>query len=85
MLKITLPAEVDFYADCVEHPNVLKVVALSGGYSLKERNERPCRNHGVIASLSWALLDALLLQQSDEEYSALLDATVQRICDESNT
>jgi fructose-bisphosphate aldolase class I len=85
MLKITLPEEDDFYADCVKHPNVLKVVALSGGYSRKEGNERLRRNHGVIASFPRALLDGLLLQQSDEEYNAVLDATVQSIYDASNT
>lgn len=85
MLKITLPEEDDFYADCVKHPNVLKVVALSGGYSLKEGNDRLRRNHGVIASFSRALLDGLLLQQSDEEYNAVLDATIQSIYEASNT
>jgi fructose-bisphosphate aldolase class I len=85
MLKITLPEEDDFYADCVKHPNVLKVVALSGGYSLKEGNDRLRRNHGVIASFSRALLDGLLLQQSDEEYNAVLDATIQSIYETSNT
>lgn len=85
MLKITLPEEDDFYADCVKHPNVLKVVALSGGYSLKEGNDRLRRNHGVIASFSRALLDGLLLQQSDKEYNAVLDATIQSIYEASNT
>jgi fructose-bisphosphate aldolase, class I len=85
MLKITLPEEDDFYADCVKHPNVLKVIALSGGYSLKEGNDRLRRNHGVIASFSRALLDGLLLQQSDEEYNAVLDATIQSIYEASNT
>jgi fructose-bisphosphate aldolase, class I len=85
MLKITLPEEDDFYADCVKHPNVLKVIALSGGYSLKEGNDRLRRNHGVIASFSRALLDGLLLQQSDDEYNAVLDATIQSIYAASNT
>jgi fructose-bisphosphate aldolase class I len=85
MLKITLPEEDDFYADCISHPNVLKVVALSGGYSLKEGNERLRRNHGVVASFSRALLDGLTLQQSDEEYNAVLDATIQSIYEASNT
>ena len=57
MLKLTLPEEADLYLDFVKHPNVLKVVALSGGYSLKEGNERLRHNHGVIASFSRALLD----------------------------
>jgi fructose-bisphosphate aldolase class I len=85
MLKITLPEEANFYADCVNHPNVLKVVALSGGYSLKEGDERLRHNHGVIASFSRALLDGLTIQQSDEEYNAVLDAAVQSIYEASNT
>jgi fructose-bisphosphate aldolase, class I len=85
MLKITLPEEEGFYADCVSHPNVLKVVALSGGYSLKEGNDRLRRNHGVVASFSRALLGGLSLQQSDAEYNAVLDATIQSIYEASNT
>ena len=85
MLKITLPEEDNLYADCIKHPNVLKVVALSGGYPLKEGNERLRRNHGVIASFSRALLDGLLLQQSDEEYNAELDSTIQSIYEASIT
>jgi fructose-bisphosphate aldolase class I len=85
MLKVTLPEEDNFYADCIKHPNVLKVVALSGGYSPKEANERLRRNHGLIASFSRALLDGLLLQQSDEEYDAVLDAAIQSIYEASNT
>jgi len=85
MLKVTLPEEADLYLDCVKHPNVLKVVALSGGYSLKEGNERLRRNHGVIASLSRALVEGLSFQQSDAEYNAVLDATIQSIYEASNT
>jgi fructose-bisphosphate aldolase, class I len=85
MLKITLPEEADLYQDCVKHPNVLKVVALSGGYSLKEGNERLRRNHGVIASFSRALLDGLTIQQSADEFDAELDATMQSIFEASNT
>jgi fructose-bisphosphate aldolase, class I len=85
MLKITLPEEDDFYADCVRHPNVLRVVALSGGYSLEEGNDRLRRNHGVVASFSRALLGGLSLQQSDAEYNAVLDATIQSIYEASNT
>jgi fructose-bisphosphate aldolase, class I len=85
MLKITLPEEDNLYADCIKHPNVLKVVALSGGYPLKEGNERLRRNHGVIASFSRALLDGLLLQQSSEEYNAELDSTIQSIYEASIT
>jgi fructose-bisphosphate aldolase class I len=85
MLKITLPEEPDLYADCVKHPNVLKVVALSGGYSLKEGNERLRKNHGVVASFSRALVEGLSLQQPDAEYNAVLDATIQSIYEASNT
>jgi fructose-bisphosphate aldolase class I len=85
MLKITLPEEDDFYADCVRHPNALRVVALSGGYSLKEGNDRLRRNHGVVASFSRALLEGLSLQQSDAEYNAVLDAAIQSIYEASNT
>jgi len=85
MLKITLPEQDDFYADCVRHPNVLKVVALSGGYSLKVGNDRLRRNHGVVASFSRALVEGLSVGQSDAEYNAVLDATIQSIFEASNT
>jgi fructose-bisphosphate aldolase, class I len=85
MLKLTLPEEADLYLDCVKHPNVLKVVALSGGYSLKEGNERLRHNHGVIASFSRALLDGLTIQQSPEQFDAVLDTTIQSIYEASNT
>jgi fructose-bisphosphate aldolase class I len=85
MLKITLPEQDDFYADCVRHPNVLRVAALSGGYSLKEGNDRLRRNHGLVASFSRALVEGLSVQQSDAEYNAVLDATIQSIFEASNT
>jgi fructose-bisphosphate aldolase, class I len=85
MIKITLPEEDDLYADCIKHPNVLKVVALSGGYSLKEGNERLRRNHGVVASFSRALVEGLSIQQSDADYNVVLDATIQSIYEASNT
>jgi fructose-bisphosphate aldolase class I len=85
MIKITLPEQADFYADCVTHPKVLRVVALSGGYSLKEGNERLRRNHGVVASFSRALVEGLSVQQSDTEYNATLDATIQSIFEASIT
>jgi fructose-bisphosphate aldolase, class I len=85
MLKITLPEQDDFYADCVRHPKVLRVVALSGGYSLKEGNDRLRRNHGVVASFSRALVEGLSVQQSDAEYNAMLDATIQSIFEASIT
>jgi fructose-bisphosphate aldolase, class I len=85
MLKLTLPEEDNFYADCVKHPKVLKVVALSGGYSLKEGNDRLRRNHGVVASFSRALVAGLSAHQSDKEFTGVLDAAIQSIFDASNT
>jgi len=85
MLKITLPEQADFYTDCIRHPNILKVVALSGGYSLKEGNDRLRRNHGVVASFSRALAEGLSIEQSDAEYDALLDTTIQSIYEASVT
>ena len=85
MLKLTLPEQNDFYADCVAHPQVLRVVALSGGYPLQEANDRLRRNHGVVASFSRALIDGLSAQQSPAEFNALLDATIQSIFDASIT
>ena len=74
MLKLTLPEQDDFYADCVSHPKVVRVVALSGGYTREECNNRLRRNHGVVASFSRALVEGLSAQQSDAEFNALLDA-----------
>jgi len=85
MLKLTLPEQDDFYLDFVRHPSVLRVVALSGGYSREEGNKRLRRNHGVVASFSRALVEGLSAQQSDAEYNATLDAAIQSIFDASNT
>jgi fructose-bisphosphate aldolase, class I len=85
MLKLTLPERDDFYAELVRHPKVLKVVALSGGYSREEGNDRLRRNHGVIASFSRALVQGLSAQQSDAEFNVLLDATIQAIYEASIT
>jgi fructose-bisphosphate aldolase class I len=79
MLKLTLPDTDDFYADFVKHPNVLRVVALSGGYSREEANARLSRNHGVVASFSRALTEGLTAQQSDAEFDALLDESIGSI------
>ncbi len=79
MLKLTLPERDDFYADLVAHPNVLRVVALSGGYSREEANARLARHHGVIASFSRALTEGLSVQQSDEEFDALLNDSIASI------
>jgi fructose-bisphosphate aldolase, class I len=85
MLKLTLPEQDNFYADFVKHPNVLRVVALSGGYSRDEANDRLRRNHGIIASFSRALAEGLSAQQSDAEFNAELDKSIQSIFDASNT
>jgi fructose-bisphosphate aldolase class I len=79
MLKLTLPEVDDFYADLVAHPNVLRVVALSGGYSRHEANARLARNHGVIASFSRALTEGLSAQQSDEDFDATLNESIASI------
>ena len=85
LLKLTLPEQDDFYADCINHPKVVRVVALSGGYSRDEANERLRRNHGVVASFSRALLEGLTAQQSDTEFDAFLDKSIQSIYDASIT
>ena len=85
MLKLTLPEQEDFYAECVQHPNVVRVVALSGGYGREEANDRLRRNHGIVASFSRALVEGLTAQQSDAEFNAMLDKYIQSIFDASNT
>jgi len=79
MLKLTLPEQDNFYAHFVKHPKVLRVVALSGGYSREEANNRLCRNHGIVASFSRALAEGLSAQQSDAEFNAMLDKSIQSI------
>jgi len=79
MLKLTLPDTANFYAELVRHPSVLRVVALSGGYSRDEANRRLGENHGVIASFSRALSEGLSAQQSEAEFDALLGATINEI------
>jgi fructose-bisphosphate aldolase, class I len=85
MLKLTLPEQDNFYAEFVKHPRVLRVVALSGGYSREEANNRLRRNHGVVASFSRALVEGLTAQQSDAEFNAMLDKSIQCIFDASNS
>jgi len=85
MLKLTLPEQDNFYADFVKHPKVLRVVALSGGYSREEANDRLRRNHGIIASFSRALAEGLSAQQSDAGFDAMLDKSIQSIFEASNT
>jgi fructose-bisphosphate aldolase class I len=85
MLKLTLPEKDGLYADCIAHPNVARVVALSGGYSREEANDRLSRQKGMVASFSRALAEGLQAQQSDEEFNAMLDASIQTISEASNT
>ena len=85
MLKLTLPEEDNFYADFVKHPKVLRVVALSGGYSREEANDRLRRNHGVLASFSRALAEGLSARQSDAEFNTELHKSIQSIFEASNT
>ena len=85
MLKLTLPEQDNFYADFVRHPKVVRVVALSGGYTREEANNRLRRNHGVVASFSRALAEGLSAQQSDAEFNGMLDKSIQSIYDASNT
>src|SRR6059036_747900 len=85
MLKLTLPEKNDLYADFVRHPKIVRVVALSGGYTQKEGNERLRRNQGVVASFSRALVEGLSAQQSDAEFNAMLDASIRSIFEASNT
>jgi fructose-bisphosphate aldolase class I len=83
MLKLTLPSTDGFYRELVAHPRVLRVVALSGGYSRDEANDRLRRNHGMIASFSRALTEGLSAQQSEAEFNLALDAAIQSIFDAS--
>ena len=85
MLKLTLPEKDNLYADCVVHPNVARVVALSGGYSREEANDRLSRQNGMVASFSRALSEGLSAQQSDEEFNATLDASIASIAAASAT
>jgi fructose-bisphosphate aldolase class I len=79
MLKLTLPERDDFYSACVSHPNVVRVVALSGGYTREEANDCLRKNHGTVASFSRALVEGLTVQQSDAEFNGLLDGSIQNI------
>ena len=85
MLKLTLPDEDDLYADLVAHPNVLRVAALSGGYTRDEATDRLARNHGVIASFSRALTAGLTAQQGQADFDAALDASIESIYQASIT
>jgi fructose-bisphosphate aldolase class I len=85
MLKVTLPEQDDFYTDCVHHPGVVRVVALSGGYTQKEANARLHKNHGIVASFSRALLEGLSIRQNDAEFNSMLDASIHDIYEASIT
>ncbi|MDH5618654.1 MAG: fructose bisphosphate aldolase [Gammaproteobacteria bacterium] len=85
MLKLTLPEKDNLYADFVAHPNVARVVALSGGYSRDEANARLARQNGMVASFSRALSEGLSAQQSEEEFDATLDASIASIAAASAT
>ena len=85
MLKLTLPEMDNFYAECIAQTNVLRVVALSGGYSREEANARLTRNHGMVASFSRALTEGLSAQQSEAEFDAALDQSIESIYQASIT
>lgn len=85
MFKVTLPETDGFYQECIDHPNVVRVVALSGGYSREEANARLSRNKGVIASFSRALTEGLSAKQSDAEFDAALDTAIASIFEASKT
>jgi len=85
MLKLTIPDEANFYKQLIEHPRVLRVVALSGGYPRAEANEKLSKNNGMTASFSRALVEDLRADQTDEEFTAALNAAIQSIYDASIT
>ena len=85
MLKLTLPERENFYTECVKHPNVLRVAALSGGYTREEANARMTRHNGVIASFSRALSEGLTAQQTDDEFNTMLDTSIASILEASKT
>jgi len=85
MLKLTIPSQPDFYAECIDHPSVLRVVALSGGYSRAEANEKLAKNHRMIASFSRALTEGLTAQMSKQEFDQALDRSIESIFQASKT
>ncbi|MFQ5608653.1 MAG: fructose bisphosphate aldolase [Woeseiaceae bacterium] len=85
MLKLTLPEKDNLYAHAIAHPNVVRVVALSGGYSREEANDRLARNTGMVASFSRALSEGLQAQQSDDEFDNMLDSSIDAIANASAT
>jgi fructose-bisphosphate aldolase, class I len=85
MLKLTLPEQDDLYLDLIRHPKVVRVVALSGGYSQEDADDRLRKDHGMVASFSRALVEGLSAQQSDAEFNSVLEKSIQSIFDASNT
>jgi len=85
ILKLTLPEQANYYASCIGHPQVLRVAALSGGYSREEANRRLATNHGMVASFSRALTEGLSSQQSDDEFNTMLDGSIESIVQASRT
>ena len=85
MLKLTLPEQDDLYLDLIRHPRVVRVVALSGGYSQEDADDRLRKDHGMVASFSRALVEGLSAQQSDAEFNSVLEKSIQSIFDASNT
>jgi len=83
MLKLSIPTKANLYKELVDHPRVVRVVALSGGYSREEANNLLAQNTGVIASFSRALAEGLTAQQSEAEFDAALDSTIQSIYEAS--
>ena len=83
ILKLTLPQTDDFYADCISHERTLRVVALSGGYSRGESNERLSRQKGMIASFSRALTEGLRVDQTEDEFNSMLDSSISSIVEAS--
>lgn len=83
MLKLSIPTINDFYSDLMQDPHVVRIVALSGGYSQAEANEKLSQNHGLIASFSRALSEGLNAAQTDEEFNAMLSESVQAIYEAS--
>ena len=85
MLKLTLPEKDNLFADAIAHPNVVRVVALSGGYSREEANARLSRNNSMVASFSRALSEGLNAQQSDVDFDSMLDTSIDSICQASKS
>lgn len=85
MFKLTLPEQANFYAECLDHPNMLRMVALSGGYSREEANRRLSENNGMVASFSRALSEGLSFQQTELEFNKMLDESIETIYQASCT